>query len=125
MNCLIVQPIHPIGLERLKAAGLAPSLATHADMRSVAREIAHVEVVITRSGGRDGLRAGFARHRIARHRGRCHRGRPRNATRHSGSEHAGSNRVSVAEHTVALILGIAKRLIAAHAATCRLGFEFK
>src|SRR2546422_389790 len=50
-TCLIVQPIHPVGLEQLKAAGLTPRLATRADMVTVAREISDVTVVITRSAG--------------------------------------------------------------------------
>ena len=49
--CLLVQPIHPVGLEQLKAAGLTPRLATHADMVTVAREMSDVTAVITRSAG--------------------------------------------------------------------------
>ena len=52
-TCFIVQPIHPAGIERLNAAGVATRLASAADMPTVAREIGDSVAVITRNAGLD------------------------------------------------------------------------
>ncbi|WP_426955741.1 hydroxyacid dehydrogenase [Muricoccus radiodurans] len=52
-TCLIVQPVHPAGLDRLRAGGVEPRMATSPDMASVAREIVGCEAVITRNAGLD------------------------------------------------------------------------
>jgi D-3-phosphoglycerate dehydrogenase len=127
--CLIVQPIHPIGLEQLRAAGLTPRPATRADMATVAREIADVTAVITRSAGLNAAAMDCAP--SLRVIGSHGVGVDAIAVDHATAlgipvvNTPEANRASVAEHTVALILGVAKRLIAADAATRRVDFGFK
>lgn len=127
--CLIVQPIHPIGLEQLRAAGLTPRLATRADMATVAREIGDVTAVITRSAGLNAAAMDCAP--SLRVIGSHGVGVDAIAVDHATAlgipvvNTPEANRASVAEHTVALILGVAKRLIAADAATRRVDFGFK
>ena len=128
-TCLIVQPIHPVGLEQLKAAGLTPRLATRADMVTVAREMSDVTVVITRSAGLNAAAMdGAPSLRVIGSHGI---GVDAIAVDHATAlgipvvNTPEANHASVAEHTVALILGVAKRLIAADAATRRVDFGFK
>ena len=128
-TCLIVQPIHPIGLEQLRAASLTPRLATRADMATVAREIGDVTAVITRSAGLNAAAMDCAP--SLRVIGSHGVGVDAIAVDHATAlgipvvNTPEANRASVAEHTVALILGVAKRLIAADAATRRVDFGFK
>ena len=49
--CLIVQPIHAAGLDRLRAAGLEPRPASGTDPETLAREAAPCVAVITRNTG--------------------------------------------------------------------------
>src|SRR5947207_4223373 len=49
--CLIVQPIHPVGVKRLHDAGLTPRVAASADMDTVAHELADATAMITRRAG--------------------------------------------------------------------------
>lgn len=127
--CLIVQPIHPVGLKHLEAAGLTPRLATGADMATVAREIGDATVVITRSAGLSAAAMDCAP--SLRVIGSHGIGVDAVAVDHATAlgipvvNTPEANRASVAEHTVALILGVAKRLIAADAATRRVDFGFK
>jgi D-3-phosphoglycerate dehydrogenase len=127
--CLIVQPIHPEGERLLRAAGLVPRLASAADMATVAREIGDATAVITRSAGLDAAAMDAARELrvIGSH------GVGVNAV---AVEHATAlgipvvntpeaNRVSVAEHTIALMLAAAKNLVAADRAGRRGNFDFK
>src|ERR1700736_2560608 len=127
--CLLVQPIHPVGLEQLKAAGLTPRLATHADMVTVAREMSDVTAVITRSAGLNAAAMDCAP--FLRVIGSHGIGFDAIAVDHATAlgipvvNTPEANQASVAEHTVALILGVAKRLVAADAATRRVDFGFK
>ena len=51
--CLVVQPIHPCGLERLRTAGIPARVASSADMETISREIRGASAVITRNAGLD------------------------------------------------------------------------
>jgi D-3-phosphoglycerate dehydrogenase len=127
--CLIVQPIHPVGVRRLHDAGLTPRLATSADMTTVGHELADATAVITRSAGLTAaamdaapqLRVigshGIGVDAIALDRATA-LGIPVVNTPEA-------NRDAVAEHTIALMLGVAKRLVQADAATRAGDFEFK
>ncbi|MDF1585188.1 hydroxyacid dehydrogenase [Marinimicrococcus flavescens] len=116
-TCLIVQPIHPAGLLRLRAGGLEPRHASTDDMATVAREIGEAVAVITRSAGLDAaaMDAAPALRVIGNH------GAGTNAidTAHAARlgipvvVTPGANAVSVAEHAVALMLAVARRLPAA------------
>lgn len=119
--CLIVQPIHPAGLVRLRAGGLAPRLASGYDMATVAREIGEAVAVITRSAGLDAgaMDAAPSLRVIGNH------GTGTNAIDTGHAAALGipvvvtpeANAVSVAEHAIALMLGVARRLPAADRAT--------
>jgi D-3-phosphoglycerate dehydrogenase / 2-oxoglutarate reductase len=127
--CLIVQPIHPAGVRLLQDAGLAPRLAASADMATVAHELRDVTAVITRSAGLTAaamdaapmLRVigshGIGVDAIALDRATA-LGIPVVNTPEA-------NREAVAEHTIALMLGVAKRLVKADAATRARNFGFK
>jgi D-3-phosphoglycerate dehydrogenase / 2-oxoglutarate reductase len=51
LECLIVQPIHQIGLDLLREAGIVPRMARSADMRDIAVEIEKATAVATRNAG--------------------------------------------------------------------------
>jgi D-3-phosphoglycerate dehydrogenase len=51
LECLIVQPIHQIGHDLLREAGILPRLARSADMSDIAAEIAQATAVATRNAG--------------------------------------------------------------------------
>lgn len=53
MICLIVQPIHPKGMEALAEAGIEATVASGPAMSAVAREIGEADAVITRNAGLD------------------------------------------------------------------------
>jgi D-3-phosphoglycerate dehydrogenase len=128
-TCLIVQPIHPVGEELLRVAGLTPRVASRADMATVAAEACEAVSIITRSAGLSpqAMDAAPSLRVIGSH------GVGVNAI---AVEHAtalgipvvntpDANRASVAEHTIALMLAAAKRIVGADAATRRVDFDFK
>jgi D-3-phosphoglycerate dehydrogenase / 2-oxoglutarate reductase len=51
LECLIVQPIHRIGHDLLREAGILPRMARSADMSDIAAEIAKATAVATRNAG--------------------------------------------------------------------------
>src|SRR5690606_18795239 len=51
--CLVIQPIHPAGLDRLRSAGLEVRMASAEDMGTVARENGDAVAAITRNAGLD------------------------------------------------------------------------
>jgi D-3-phosphoglycerate dehydrogenase / 2-oxoglutarate reductase len=51
LECLIVQPIHQIGLDLLREAGIVPRMARSADMRDISAEIEKATAVATRNAG--------------------------------------------------------------------------
>jgi D-3-phosphoglycerate dehydrogenase len=52
-HCLILQPIHPAGLEALARAGIEPRLATNREPTTLRREIADARALITRDAAVD------------------------------------------------------------------------
>jgi D-3-phosphoglycerate dehydrogenase len=127
--CLIVQRIHPAGLERLKDAGLTPRLAASTDMASVACEIRDVTAVITRSAGLNAaaMDAAPSLRVIGSH------GIGVDAIAVDHATELGipvvntpeANRDSVAEHTIALMFSAVKLVVRADAATRKGDFDFK
>lgn len=127
--CLIVQPIHPVGVRRLHDAGLTPRLAASADMTTVGHELADATAVITRSAGLTAAAMDAApRLRVIGSHGI---GVDAIAVDHATAlgipvvNTPEANRDAVAEHTIALMLGVAKRLVQADAATRAGNFAFK
>lgn len=119
-ECFIVQPIHPAGLDRLREGGVTPRLATGHDMATVAREIGGCDAVITRNAGLDAaaMDAAPTLKVIANHGV---------GTNKIDLRHAETLRIpvvftptanarSVAEHTIALTLALARWVIPADAA---------
>jgi D-3-phosphoglycerate dehydrogenase len=119
-ECFIIQPIHPAGLDLLRAGGVTPRPASAHDVATVLREIGTAEAVITRN-------AGFRRPEIeaGRHlRVICNHGVGMNAIDVDFATARGipvvntptANGRSVAEHAIALMLGLARRVVEADAA---------
>jgi len=114
--CLVVQPIHPGGIERLRAACIEVRMASAPDMRTVAREIAGADAVITRNAGLDtaAIEAGARLAVIANH------GIGTNRIDVARASALGipivftpyANARAVAEHALMLALAIGKRLVA-------------
>jgi D-3-phosphoglycerate dehydrogenase len=119
-DCFIIQPIHTAGVEMLRQAGITPRFATAHDPATVMREIGGAEAVITRN-------AGFRRPEIEaapRLRVVCNHGVGMNAIDVAHATALGipvvntptANGRSVAEHAIALMLALARRVVAADAA---------
>lgn len=127
--CLIVQPIHPVGEDLLRTAGLVPRVASRSDMKTVAREAGDAVAIITRSAGlcADAMDAAPSLRVVSSH------GIGVNAIAVDHATALGvpvvntpeANRASVAEHTIALILAAAKQLVAADDAARKVDFDFK
>ncbi|MCJ8145053.1 hydroxyacid dehydrogenase [Ancylobacter sp. A5.8] len=128
-RCLIVQPIHPAGLDLLAQAGIEPVNAPAYDADTIIRAMAGMEAVITRDAGlrapamaaAPGLRV-IGVHGVgtdpvdigeASRRGVCVVNTP------------GTNVRAVAEQTLALTLALAKSVPGADAAVRRGDFGFK
>ncbi|MBE7245556.1 MAG: hydroxyacid dehydrogenase [Actinomycetospora chiangmaiensis] len=112
--CLIVQPIHAAGLDRLRAAGLEPRPARGTDAETLARDVEGCVAVITRN-------TGFPAEAIAAAADLRVIGVHGTGTDHVAKAAAtgagivvvntpGANAVSVAEQTLALIFALAKAL---------------
>lgn len=127
--CLVIQPIDGAGIRRLRAAGIEPRLASRPDMTTVGAEIAPAAAVITRSAGLSAA----AMERAPRLRVVVSHGVGVDAIAVDRASKLGiavantpdANRDSVAEHTMALMLAVVKRLPAADTATRRVDFDFK
>jgi D-3-phosphoglycerate dehydrogenase len=127
--CLIVQPIHPVGSERLLAAGFTPRLATRSDMASVASEIGDAVAVFTRSAGLNAaaMKAAPRLRAIGAH------GVGVNAIDLAQATELGipvfntpdANLDAVAEHTLGLMFAVARRVTDADKATRAGDFDFK
>ena len=119
-DCLIIQPIHQAGLDRLREGGVTPRFASAPDMATVAREIPGCVAVITRNAGIDAraLDAATALRVIANH------GVGTNEIDLVRAAALGiptvftptANARSVAEHAIALMLALARRVPEADAA---------
>ncbi|MDP3416373.1 NAD(P)-dependent oxidoreductase, partial [Falsiroseomonas sp.] len=128
-ECLIIQPIHPAGLETLRAGGVTPRFATAPDMASVARELPGCVAAITRSAGLDGaaMRAAPSLRVIANH------GVGTNEIDLGAAAALGiptvftptANARSVAEHAMALVLALARKVIPADAAVRGLDWRLR
>lgn len=113
--CLVVQPIHPSGIQKLQAAGIEVRKASAADMQVVAREIADCDAVITRNAGLDtaAINAAARLQVIANHGVGTNKIDVARATQLNipivFTPYA--NARSVAEHAIALMLAVGKRLV--------------
>jgi D-3-phosphoglycerate dehydrogenase len=127
--CLVVQPIHPVGTERLLAAGFTPRPASSTDMATVAAEVGDAIAVITRSAGLNAA----AMNAAPRLRVIGSHGVGVNAIDVAQATELGipvvntpdANLGAVAEHTVGLMFAIARHVSSADKATRTGDFDFK
>lgn len=129
LNCLLIQPIHPLGIAQLEQSGIQVRHASHSDMPTVAQEITTADAVITRNAGLNRFAIEQARHlKVIGNHGtgldpvdvECatELGIPVVYTPYANAE-------SVAELTVSLMLALAKQLRSADQATRSGNFTFK
>ncbi|MGP1357722.1 hydroxyacid dehydrogenase [Roseicyclus sp.] len=129
MLCLLVQPIHPDGIAVLEAAGIRTRMASAADMGTVAAEIVEADAVITRNAGLSGaaMRAGGRLQVVGNH------GTGLDPVDLVTARDLGipvvytpeANVQSVAEHVIAQIMAVAKRIREADAATRENRFDYR
>lgn len=128
-TCLIVQPIHEAGVQKLQQAGIATRWASAQDMATVAGEIGDAQAVITRDAGLDRAAIDAAANLvvIANHG----IGTNKIDVTHAGAQGIpivytpSANARSVAEHTVGMMLALAKRFKDGDAATRAGDWRFK
>jgi D-3-phosphoglycerate dehydrogenase len=127
-DCLILQPIHQVGIDRLAQAGLWPRLAAAANKAALSRALADCVAVITRAGlSAEAINAASRVRVIGVHGTGTDSVAVREATR-AGIvvvNTPNANARSVAEHTLALIFALTKKLVAADQATRAGDFGFK
>lgn len=120
-KCLILQPIHEAGLQRLKTHGITPVASPSPDMATVARHIPGCAAAITRDAGFDARAFAAAdRLRIVSVHGAGHDPVDKAAAAEAGVVIAttpGTNARSVAELALGLTLAIARRIPAADRST--------
>ncbi|GBQ67115.1 D-3-phosphoglycerate dehydrogenase [Ameyamaea chiangmaiensis NBRC 103196] len=119
-DCFVVQPIHPAGVDLLRAAGHDVRFASSPDMAVVAREIGDARAVITRDAGMDARAIGAARdlghiasHGVGVNRVDLIAARARQIMVTNTPQ---TNVRSVAEHTIGLMFALARRTLDADAA---------
>ena len=119
-SCLITQPVKPEGWALLEAAGIAPRQANASTMEGLAQEIGDADAVITRDAGLTALVMDAAPRLqvIGNHGAGTNKVDVAHATRCGivVTNTPGSNRRSVAEHAMALLLAVARRVPEAHSA---------
>ncbi|MCJ8140875.1 NAD(P)-dependent oxidoreductase [Falsirhodobacter halotolerans] len=112
MKCLIVQPIHPEGLARLRAHGIEPVAAPSPDMADVAAAIGPCAAVITRDKGLSDTAIAAAPHlRVISVHGTGHDAVDKGAASERGivvCNVPGANARSVAELALGLALAAAR-----------------
>ncbi|KKB64172.1 hypothetical protein WM40_06520 [Robbsia andropogonis] len=128
-SCLITQPVHPIGWELLAAAGIAVRQASATTMHGIAGEIADADAVITRDAGMPAWVLDHApRLRVVGNHGAgTNKVDVAHAT-HCGiavTNTPGANGRSVAEHAMALLLAVARKVPQAHHASRSGDWQFR
>ena len=117
MKCLIIQPIHEAGTTTLQQAGITPMLSPAPDMKTVARNMAGIDAVITRDAGLDAQAFAAADQlKVVVVHGAGHDPVDKLAAAKSGvvvANTPGANARSVAEMTLGLALAVARRIPAA------------
>lgn len=129
MLCLLIQPIHPDGIAVLEAAGMEARMASAADMETVAAEIVEADAVITRNAGL----SGGAMHAAKRLRVLGNHGTGLDPVDLDTARALGlpvvytpeANVQSVAEHAIAQIFAVAKRIREADRAVRQNEFQYR
>lgn len=129
MLCLLVQPIHPDGIAVLEAAGVATRMASAPDMATVAAEIVDADAVITRNAGLSGAAMRAApRLKVVGNHGTGLDPVDLETARALGLPVVytpQANVQSVAEHVIAQIMAVAKRIREADSATRHDQFDYR
>lgn len=129
MLCLLVQPIHPDGVSVLEAAGIEARMASAADMATVVAEIGEADAVITRNAGLSGAAMRAApRLKVVGNHGTGLDPVDLETARALGLPVVftpQANVQSVAEHVIAHIMAVSKRIREADAATRRNEFDYR
>lgn len=128
-HCFIVEPIAEKGYALLRSAGIEPVHASASDMATVVREVGNCVAVVTRDAGfsRDAISAAPALKVIGNHGTGVDPVDVSFATERGVAvvNTPGANLQSVAEHTVALLLSVVRRLSTADEAVRRANETFK
>lgn len=129
MKCLIVQPIHPCGLETLRVAGVEPLIAPTTDISDLAPLLAQADAAITRNVGfsAEAVRSAPALRVLGVHGTGIDRVDTR-ALKDRGIilvSTPGANAQSVAEHALGLMLAVARGLLDGDAAIRQGNFTFR
>ncbi len=129
MLCLLIQPIHPDGIAVLEAAGMEARMASAADMETVAAEIVEADAVITRNAGLSGAAMRAAKRlRVVGNHGTGLDPVDLNTARELALPviyTPEANVQSVAEHTIAQIMAVAKRIREADHAVRQNAFDYR
>lgn len=127
--CFITQPVHPDGVARLQAAGIAVRFASSSAMDVVCREIGDADAVITRDAGLNAaaMRSAPALRLIASHGVGIDRVDLAQAGRQGivVTNTPDTNVRSVAEYTIGLMLALARRIMEADQAVRRGDWGFR
>ncbi|MBK0328118.1 3-phosphoglycerate dehydrogenase [Rhodobacteraceae bacterium F11138] len=113
-RCLILQPVHEAGLQRLRDQGVTPVVCPSPDMETVARHIPGCVAAITRDAGFDARAFAAAdRLRVVAVHGAGHDPVDKDAAARAGvliATTPGTNAQSVAELALGLALAVARRI---------------
>lgn len=128
-QCLIVQPIHPSGVEILRQAGITARLASSEDMSVVEQEISDCVAVITRNAGlsKGAIEAGrrllvIANHGIGTNKIDVDAASIQNIPIVFTPN---ANARSVAEQAIALALAVAKRICMCNQAVNKGNWDYR
>lgn len=126
--CLITQPIHPVGAERMRAAGIEVRTSTAADEAARIAEVADVDAVIVREGLSAAAIDAAPRLSVISNHGT---GTDKIAVAYAHQcgipvvTTPAANVRAVAEHTMMLMLAVARGTVRADAATRRSDWQHR
>lgn len=128
-DCLVVQPIADVGLDLLRAAGLAVHVAADRSLAAMAPHLATAQAVVTRDAGFSAEAIAVSpRLRVIGVHGTGTNAVAKDVARDRGIavvNTPGANAQSVAELTLTLMLACAKRVVEADAAVRRGDFAYR
>jgi len=126
--CLIAEPIHAVGVERLQAAGFTVRLASTPQLEDIESELADVDTIIVRSTLTAKAMDLAPRLSFIANHGTGTDGVDVDHANTLGIPVAvtpSTNTQSVAEHAIMLMLATSRHLVEAHAATQRGNAKFR
>ncbi len=129
MDCFLIEPIHPVGIEAIRRQGIAVRRSSAPNLATVAAEIGGADIVVTRGTGINAAAIDAA----ARLGLICHHGVGLNAVdvAHATARSIpvtytpDANIQSVAEQAILLMLAVARRVVSADKAMRAGDYDFK